>query len=76
LEDTGEGAVAVSQEESRDLNWALSVAEFGLLMRRSGLAPEMDWDRMLARAYEASGEDPLRRECVNIMRRAKSLAGR
>ena len=76
LEDTGEGEVAVSQEESRDLNWALSVAEFGLLMRRSGLAPEMDWDRMLARAYEASGEDPLRRECVNIMRRAKSLAGR
>lgn len=76
LEDTGEGAVAVSQEESRDLNWALSVAEFGLLMRRSGLAPEMDWDRMLVRAYEASGEDPLRRECVNIMRRAKSLAGR
>jgi hypothetical protein len=45
-------------------------------MRRSGLAPEMDWDRMLARAYEASGEDPLRRECVNIMRRAKSLSGR
>jgi len=76
LEDTGEGEVAVSQEESRDLNWALSVAEFGLLMRRSGLAPEMDWDRMLARAYEASGEDPLRRECVNIMRRAKSLVGR
>jgi Ca-activated chloride channel family protein len=76
LEDTGEGEVAVSEEESRDLNWALSVAEFGLLMRRSGLAPEMDWDRMLARAYEASGEDPLRRECVNIMRRAKSLSGR
>jgi Ca-activated chloride channel family protein len=76
LEDTGEGEVAVSQEESRDLNWALSVAEFGLLMRRSGLAPEMDWDRMLVRAYEASGEDPLRRECVNIMRRAKSLVGR
>lgn len=64
------------QADSRDFLWASSVAEFGLLMRRSALAPGMDWDRMLARAYESSGEDPLRRECVVLMQRARALMGR
>lgn len=76
LEDPTEGEVVQGEQEVRDMQWALSVAEFGLLMRRSAMAPEMDWDRMLTRAYESSGEDPLRRECVIIMQRAKSLVGR
>lgn len=76
LEDTQGGELAIGDADSRDFLWASSIAEFGLLMRRSALAPGMDWDRMLARAYESSGEDPLRRECVVLMQRAKALMGR
>jgi Ca-activated chloride channel family protein len=59
-----------------DLDWASSVAEFGLLMRRSQLASGADWDRMLARAMENAGSDPYRRECVLIMQQSRQLSGR
>jgi hypothetical protein len=49
------------------------VAEFGLLMRRSELAPEMQWEKMLGRAMDSAGQDAYRRECVLIMQRARDL---
>jgi len=58
-----------------DLDWAASVAEFGLLMRRSQLASGADWDRMLSRAMESSGSDPYRSECILIMQQARRLMG-
>jgi Ca-activated chloride channel family protein len=67
--------IAYAGEQS-DFDWALSVAEFGLLMRQSQLAPGMDWDKMLSRAMDATGSDPYRRECVTIMQRAKALSNR
>jgi Ca-activated chloride channel homolog len=62
--------------EQLDLDWATSVAEFGLLLRRSALAPGADWERMLARAQENAGSDPYRRECILMMQQARRLSGR
>jgi Ca-activated chloride channel family protein len=59
--------------EQSDYDWATSVAEFGLLMRRSELAPEMQWEKMLGRAMDSAGQDAYRRECVLIMQRARDL---
>ena len=57
----------------RDMQWATSVAEFGLLLRRSQMAPQADWTEMLERASSAAGGDPYRLECLAMMRKAKSL---
>jgi len=62
--------------ERADLDWAVSVAEFGLLLRKSQMAPGIDWDRMIARATECVGEDRYRRECLELMRQARRTVGR
>lgn len=62
--------------EQSDYDWATSVAEFGLLMRRSELAPEMQWEKMLGRAMDSAGQDAYRRECILIMQRARDLMGK
>ncbi len=59
-----------------DMDWATSVAEFGLLMRRSQLAEGADWERTLSRAIESAGSDPYRRECILIMQQARRLMGK
>ncbi len=60
----------------RDMQWATAVAEFGLLLRRSSMAPNADWSRMLERAEMATQGDAYRLECVQMMRKARSLSGR
>jgi Ca-activated chloride channel family protein len=71
----GEVASQMAYEgEQNDFDWAVSVAEFGLLMRRSQLAPGMDWEKMLSRAMDSAASDPYRRECITIMQRAKDLS--
>jgi Ca-activated chloride channel family protein len=73
----GEVANQMAYEgEQGDYDWATSVAEFGLLMRRSELAPEMQWEKMLGRAMDSAGQDAYRRECILIMQRAWDLVGR
>ena len=69
-------APAAYEGEQSDFDWAVSVAEFGLLMRKSQLAPELSWEKMLARAMDSTASDPYRRECVTIMQRAKELSDR
>jgi Ca-activated chloride channel family protein len=70
----GEVANQMAYEgEQGDYDWATSVAEFGLLMRRSELAPEMQWEKMLGRAMDSVGQDAYRRECILIMQRARAL---
>jgi Ca-activated chloride channel family protein len=59
-----------------DMDWASSVAEFGLLMRRSQLASGADWDRMLSRAMENADSDSYRRECILIMQQSRRMLGR
>jgi Ca-activated chloride channel family protein len=59
----------------RDMQWATAVAEFGLLLRRSNMAPNADWSRMLERAEMATQGDAYRLECVQMMRKARSLSG-
>lgn len=56
-----------------DMDWASSVAEFGLLMRHSQLASGADWDRMLSRAMASAGSDPYRRECILMMQQSRRL---
>jgi Ca-activated chloride channel family protein len=71
----GEVASQMTYEgEQNDFHWAVSVAEFGLLMRRSQMAPGMDWEKMLSRAMDSVASDPYRRECITIMQRAKDLS--
>lgn len=62
--------------ERADMDWAVSVAEFGLLLRHSQLATGIDWDRMISRAQESVGDDSYRRECLAIMQQAKKLIGK
>ena len=62
--------------ERADMDWAVSVAEFGLLLRHSKLAPGIDWDRMISRAQESVGDDSYRRECLAIMQQAKRMFGK
>ncbi|MBM3966461.1 MAG: DUF3520 domain-containing protein [Planctomycetes bacterium] len=62
--------------ERADMDWAVSVAEFGLLLRHSQLAPGIDWDTMISRAQESVGDDSYRRECLAIMQQAKRLIGK
>ncbi len=67
-------AVASSMTDA-DFLWAGAVAEFGLLLRRSQLAPQASWDRMIQRARSATGDNAYRIECLEMMTKAKSLAG-
>lgn len=60
----------------RDMQWASAVAEFGLLLRRSSMAPNADWSRMLERAEMATQGDAYRLECVQMMRKARGLSSR
>ena len=69
-----ENQIAYEGQQS-DFDWALSVAEFGLLMRQSELAPGLNWETMLARAIDSTSSDPYRKECITIMQRAKALSG-
>ena len=57
----------------RDMQWATSVAEFGLLLRRSQMAPQADWSEMLERAASSAGGDAYRLECLAMMRKAKGM---
>ncbi len=57
----------------RDMQWATSVVEFGLLLRRSQMASQADWSNMLERAASSAGGDAYRLECVAMMRKARSM---
>ena len=57
----------------RDMQWATSVAEFGLLLRRSEMAPHANWSDMLERATNSAGGDAYRLECLAMMRKARSM---
>ena len=61
-------------EIDRDLQWASAVAEFGLLLRQSSMAPHADWGNMIERAAASTGGDAYRLECVQMMRKAAGLA--
>lgn len=61
-------------EIDRDLQWASAVAEFGLLLRQSNMAPHADWGNMIERAAVSAGGDAYRLECVQMMRKAAGLA--
>ena len=63
-------------EVDRDMQWASAVAEFGLLLRHSRMAPNADWSNMLERAESATQGDAYRLECVQMMRKARGLSGR
>ena len=63
------------QVVDRDMQWATAVAEFGLLLRQSKMAQNADWSRMLERAEMATQGDAYRLECVQMMRKARSLSG-
>lgn len=58
----------------RDLQWASAVAEFGLLLRQSSMAPHADWGNMIERAAASTGGDAYRLECVQMMRKAAQFA--
>ena len=60
-------------EIDRDLQWASAVAEFGLLLRQSNMAPHADWGNMIERAAVSAGGDAYRLECVQMMRKAAGL---
>ncbi len=57
----------------RDMRWVTAVAEFGLLLRRSEMAPNANWSDMLERATSAAGGDPYRLECLTMMRKAMGM---
>ncbi len=70
------GNEIAASELDKDLLWSTSIAEFGLLLRRSKLAPQASWDAMIKRASEATSGDEHRIECLELMRAARSLTER
>ncbi|MDZ4851097.1 MAG: VWA domain-containing protein [Pirellulaceae bacterium] len=66
---------ALTSENDREFRWSTAVAEFGLLLRHSSLAPQADWGRMIERARSAAGNNPYRLECLDMMSRARSMSG-
>ena len=68
-----DGEITNYPGDQADWDWAISVAEFGLLMRASQMAPGADWEKMLGRAMDSAGDDSYRREAMAIMRRAREL---
>ncbi len=64
-------------ESDADFRWAASMAEFGMLLRGSRFSGQASWSELLERAHAAAGEhpDPLREECLQMMRRAAQLKG-
>ena len=60
---------------STDLQWAATVAEFGLVLRRSEHAGTAALPSVLQRAERLDhGTDPLRREFIGLVRQASALA--
>ena len=60
---------------SDDLQWAATVAEFGLILRSSDHAGQASLTAVLQRAERlAAGHQPLRREFVGLVRQASALA--
>lgn len=57
-----------------ELQWGTAVAEFGLLLRQSKMAPNANWDSMIERASVACNGNTHRIECLELMRTAKGLA--
>ena len=62
------------ESSDSELQWATAVAEFGLLLRQSKMAPNASWDSMLERASAACNGNTHRLECLELMRTAKGLA--
>lgn len=65
-----------TDDADADFKWASAVAEFGLLLRRSQLAPDANWSQMIERARSAVHGDAIRDECVELMVKAKALMNR
>jgi Ca-activated chloride channel family protein len=59
-----------------DLQFAAAVASFGMLLRGSKHAGTATWDSVLALAEKNAGDDPARREMVQLIRTARGLARR
>jgi Ca-activated chloride channel family protein len=64
----------MGESSDSELQWATAVAEFGLLLRQSKMAPNASWDSMLERASAACNGNTHRIECLELMRTAKGLA--
>ncbi len=64
------------REPSTDLAWATAVAEFAMLLRDSEYVGEGNYPDCIARAEAAIGSDEqgYRRQMIDLMRRASSLA--
>ncbi len=61
-----------------DFRFAAAVAEFGLLLRDSPFNGQATWDAVLERAESSHGPDPsgYRREFLDLVRKARTLAGK
>ena len=58
---------------SGDFKFAAAVAAFGMLLRGSPHAGNATFDATLELAAPSAGDDPHRREFVELVRRAKAL---
>ncbi len=62
------------QQADQDFRWAASVAQFGMLLRRSEQA-QTTWEKLLSTATAAAGDDPdaARQECLEMIEIAGEL---
>jgi Ca-activated chloride channel family protein len=61
------------REPSPDARFAAAVAEFGLLLRDSPHKGRASWGEVLELATASAGNDPYRREFLELVRQAQSL---
>ncbi len=63
-------------QADRDLRWAASMAEFGMLLRGSQYSGSATWSQLIQQAKSAAGNDPsnLQEECLQMIERASQLS--
>jgi len=61
---------------SKDLDWAATMASFGMLLRKSEHAGDLTWDQVLTMARDARGDDDngYRAEAIRMIEQAEILS--
>ncbi len=65
---------AYEQPVDKDFRWAASIAQFGMLLRHSQYASNVNWPTVIEQATMSAGGSDYRLEAVDLMRRASRLS--
>ncbi len=69
------GKEAQKENDGENFSWSSAVAGFSMLLRKSDYVQDLTFDKIIAMAKKAQGEDKngYRQECIRLMETAKTL---